>query len=98
MIDGTYTVKTEPAIGSKPARATLRTKGDVLFAEFEMSLIGKRKAEGHCDGDKFWADGTFKHLLTGKVDYALHGEVAGDTLTALLESNKGTIKLFGTRV
>ena len=98
MIDGTYTFEMDTPLGRKSGTANLRTQGDTVYAEVDAPVIGKQSAEGSTDGISFTAQGSFKQLLLGKVDYTLSGEVVGDELRLAIKSNKGDFRVLGTRV
>lgn len=98
MIDGTYNIEFDIPLGRKKGTVTLRTEGDVVFADIEAPLLGKQHGEGHVDGNTFTAEGSGKFKLVGKVDYTLKGVVEGNDLHVDIQSSKGEIKLDGTRI
>ena len=98
MIDGTYTIAIDTPFGRKDGTVVLRTEDDVVFADIDAPIIGKRHAKGRAEGDAFTAQGSGKVKLIGKVDYTLKGEVSGDDLCVYIKSNKGDFTLKGIRV
>lgn len=98
MIDGTYKIQMDVPFGRKDGTITLRTEGDVAFADVDAPVIGKQQLEGSCEGNTFTAQGSGKIKLVGKIDYTIKGEVAGDDIHISIESNKGEFKIDGVRV
>ena len=98
MIDGTYKIKVDVPFGRKEGTVTLRTEGDVVHADVDAPLIGKKHGQGQLDGDAFTVQGSGKIRLVGTVDYTLKGKVSGDSLHIDVQSSKGNLKLDGTRV
>ena len=98
MIDGTYAIAVDTPLGRKSGTAILRTEGDVVFADIDAPIIGKRHMEGQAEGDSFTAEGSGSVKLLGKIDYTLKGIVSGDSLHIHIQSNKGELTLEGTRV
>ena len=98
MIDGTYKIDVDGPLGHKQGMVSMSTKGDVVYADIDMPIIGKQKTEGHVDGDTFTAEGVFKLGLLGKISYSLEGKVVGDDLSIAIDSSKGKFDLAGKRV
>ena len=98
MIDGTYKIKVDVPFGRKEGVITLRTEGDVAFADVDAPIIGKKSIKGHVEGDTFTGKGADKFKLVGKVDYTIRGAVSGDNLHIDIQTNKGELALEGTRV
>ena len=98
MIDGTYNIEFNTPLGRKNGTVVLRTEGDVVFADIDAPIIGKRHGEGRVDGNTFAAEGSEKIKLAGKINYNLKGEISGDDLYIDIQSNKGAFKLQGTRI
>ena len=98
MIDGTYKIKFDVPFGRKDGTVVLSTEGDAVHADIDAPIVGKQHVEGRATGDSFTAQGSGKIKLVGKIDYTLRGEVSGDNLHIDIHSNKGDIKLDGTRV
>ena len=97
MIDGTYKIEIELLLSKKECLLTLSTEGDVVTAEIDIPLIGKKQAQGCVEGDTFTADGSVKLKLIGDIDYELKGEVEGDKLILDIDTNKGKFLLEGVR-
>ena len=98
MIDGTYNIIFDSALGRKQGTAVLSTDGDKLIADIDAPIIKKQHVEGRVEGDGFTAEGTFKLLLLGKITYTLRGKVDGDELRIDIDSSKGPFEVTGTRV
>jgi len=98
MLDGTYAVKVDVPFGREECMVVLRAEGDIVYADIDAPIIGKRSVEGRCEGDTFTAQGSGKAKLVGRVDYTLQGVVSGDKLHIDIKSNKGDLTLEGTRV
>lgn len=97
MLDGKYTIMIDTPLGKKAGNVVLRTEGDKVYSHIDAPVIGKQEAEATADGDTFTAEGTFKLLLVGKIEYSLRGEVEGDNLHIALETSKGNFDIEGTR-
>jgi len=97
MIDGTYTMQIDTPMGTKTGTAVVRTEGSKAYADIDAPIIGKQKAVGTVDGDSFSAEGSFKIMFVGKVDYRMRGEVVGDDLHMVIDSSKGTFEIRGVR-
>ena len=98
MIDGTYNVEVDSPLGRKQGKVALRVEGDKVLADIDAPVIGKKKVEGTREGESgFSAQGSFKVLLAGKVEYTLRGQVEGDELRATVDTNKGAFELTGSR-
>ena len=97
MIDGTYKIKVDVPFGRKDGTIVLRTEGDVVSADIDAPIVGKQHVEGHAEGDTFTAQGSGKIKIMGKIDYTLRGEVVGDKLHIIIESNQGQFSLEGVR-
>lgn len=98
MIDGTYNVEADTPIGKKSGTVALRTQGDTVLGEIDMPIVGKQNVEAEKgEGDTFSAQGVFKALLVGKVNYSLQGQVENDELHVSIVSSKGDFELKGTR-
>ena len=97
MIDGKYAIKVDTPLGKRPGTVILKTQGNVFYADINAPVVGKQKTEGTVMGNSFATEGTFKLKLLGKVTYKLYGEVDGDNLHILIDSDKGQIKLDGVR-
>ena len=63
MIDGTYSFEVEVPFGRKTGSVTLRTEGDVAYADIDAPIIGKQHMEGQVEGDTFTAQGSKKIKL-----------------------------------
>ena len=98
MIDGTYSFEVEVPFGRKTGSVTLRTEGDVAYADIDAPIIGKQHMEGQVEGDTFTAQGSKKIKLVGTIDYTLKGELIGDILHITLHTSKGDYELDGVRV
>ncbi len=98
MIDGTYKIAVDVPFGRKEGTVVLRTEGDVVYADIDAPIIGKRQTQGHAEGDTFTVQGSGKVKLIGQVDYTLYGEVSGDDLLVNIQTNKGDYKLTGVRI
>ena len=99
MIDGTYEIQIDSPMGRKPGSIALRTDGDTAIGEIDAPVIGKQRVEGQLEGENgFRAQGTFKLLFVGKIEYTLHGEVDGDVLNIAIKSSKGDFDIAGNRV
>lgn len=98
MIDGTYKIGVDVPFGRKDGTVALRTEGDVLYAEIDVPILGKRSGQGKVDGDTFTAQGSGKVKLLGTIEYTLEGKVTGDNLHIDIQSNKGGLVLDGVRV
>ena len=97
MIDGTYKIQVDVPFGRKEGTIALRTEGDILFAEIDAPVVGKKSAQGHVEGNTFIAQGSEKIMLMGTIDYTLNGVVSGDDLHISIQSSKGDIELKGVR-
>lgn len=98
MIDGTYRVKVDVPFGRKDSTVVLRSEGDVVYADIDAPLIGKKQMQGKVEGDTFTAQGSGKIKLVGTVDFTLKGKVVGDNISIDIQSNKGELKLEGIRI
>ena len=98
MVDGTYTAQIDAPLGKKEGKITIRTQGDVAFADIDAPVIGKQHLEGRADGDTCFFQGSEKVFLVGQIDYTMQGTVSGDSLHVDVQSNKGDFALEGTRV
>ncbi len=98
MIDGTYRMEIDSPLGHKRGTVTMRTEGNVVYADIDAPIIGKVTSQGHVDGDNVSGEGMFKLGLFGKVSYKLQGRVEGDKLHITINTNKGTITAEGTRI
>ena len=99
MIDGTYEIEIDAPLGRKSGTVVLRTDGNTVIGDIDAPVIGKQHVEGGLEGENaFSAQGAFKLMLVGKIEYTLRGEVQGDVLTIVVKSNKGDFELSGNRV
>jgi len=98
MIDGTYQVRINTPFGRKTGTVALRVAGDTVLADIDAPIVGKRQARGRLEGDEFTAEGAFKLKLMGNISFSLRGKVIGDHLSVVIDSNKGTFELAGTRM
>lgn len=97
MIDGTYKIKVDIPFGRKDGTVVLHTQGNVVAADIDAPIVGRQHVEGLAEGDTFTAQSTGKIKMFGTIEYALKGEVAGDTLHLVIQSNKGAFALEGVR-
>lgn len=98
MIDGTYKIEVDVPFGRKEGTLTLRSEGNVAYADIDAPIIGKRQLEGSCEGNTFTGQGSGKVKLVGNIEYTLQGEVSGDDIRIDIHSNKGDFKIDGVRV
>lgn len=97
MIDGTYKIKVDVPFGRKDGTIVLHSKGDVMTADIDAPIVGEQHVEGRAEGDTFTAQGSGKIKIMGRIDYTLRGEVVGDKLHIIIESNQGQFSLEGVR-
>lgn len=96
MIDGTYSALMKTPMGMK--------KGDLVLEEKDGMLNGKMIFMGKenpisgqaAEGDHFHFEGVLQTAV-GRIPFACDGTVAGDVLTASVQSGKGNFGIRGTR-
>ena len=97
MIDGKYNIEVDVPFGRKEGTVDLRTEGDTAIADIDAPIVGEQHVEGRAEGDTFTAQGSGKIKIMGRIDYTLRGEVVGDKLHIIIESNQGQFSLEGVR-
>ena len=98
MIDGTYDIGVETALGYKTGKITLKTDGSTVTADLDAPIVGKRRGTGMVEGNSFRAQGSARILLVGKIDFELKGEVIGDVIEMDVRTSKGNLHVEGVRV
>lgn len=98
MIDGTYDIGVETALGYKKGKIVLKTDGSTVTADLEAPIIGKRRGTGIVEGNAFRAQGSASILLIGKIDFEIQGEVVGDVIDMDVHTSKGNLHVEGVRV
>ena len=98
MLDGTYAFEVDTKLGHKKGTLEIHVQGSTAIGTLNAPVIGKKRFEGHADGDTFTAQGTIKLMLVGKIDYSVRGQAEGDELHIAIESSKGNFNLTGTRI
>lgn len=97
MFDGSYMMQIDTPVGTKSGVVNLRTEGDKVSVSIDAPIIGKQAALATIEGNTFTAEGKFRLLLAGKIEYTMRGELDGDDLHIVIDSNKGTFEARGTR-
>ena len=98
MLDGVYRGEVDTKLGKKSGTVVLATQGDMVAIDLEAPIVGKQELVGKANGDSFTADGSVKVPFMGSIDYTVEGKVEGDTISAVVHTSKGNMKLTGTRM
>ena len=96
MIDGTYQMQIQTPMGFVPVNVTLKTNGNKLSGILEGRGIKEKFENGIVNGNRLNFKGNFSTMF-GKIEYDVNGEVNGNILKVIANTNKGNIKLEGKR-
>lgn len=98
MLDGTYVVEVNTPLGRKTGKITLTTQDERVFVDVDAPVLGKKRLEGHAQGDSFIVEGTWKLLVFGKIEYTVEGKLYGDDLALSVKTSKGSTEAVGIRI
>lgn len=97
MIEGTYNIIVDTPLGTKNGTVVLQRADADLTAEVQVMGLGRQTGSGTAEGDRFTISGTMRAFLLGKIAYTIKGVVDGDILDATCFTDKGDLKIRGTR-
>jgi len=99
MFDGTYAVEIDTSLGRKLGTLTFTPEGERLHIDVDAPVLGKKRAEGRLLSESsFIAEGTWKILVIGKVDFTIEGRLYGDDLALDVKTNEGNAQGVGIRL
>lgn len=96
MIDGLYDCKMKTQMGEISGKITLETNGNDLSGIVETMGMKNRFSGGKLNGNTCVFEGSFKTIL-GSIKYNIKGEVQGNNLKIIADTNKGKFEIIGER-
>lgn len=97
MIDGKYQIVMKTPIGPRNGILTMITDKESVHGTLEVLSAINAFSGGKVDGNKCSFSGKIQTALS-TVAYTVSGEVIGDLLTAMANTEKGNMPIIGNRI